>query len=79
MSSVCSSDIITASLSKKIDKLEPLTRVRTSLEILKHLVRIEYELKIIDIKTYVHVERLLVETSKMTNGWILYITRNPAI
>jgi len=40
---------------------------------LKHFVRTEHELKIIDEKTYIRIEMLIIETSKMTNGWIKYI------
>ncbi len=35
-------------------------------------------MKIIDQKTYIRTESLLVETSKMTNGWIKYLVQNPA-
>lgn len=64
------SDITTASLSPKLQKQVPLNRARTSLEVLKHLVRTEYELKIIDQKIYLHTEGLLIETSKQLNGWL---------
>ena len=66
-------DIISASLIQKSQKQPVLERARTSLEVLKHLVRIEYELKIIDQKTYLHIEELLVETSKQVNGWLKYL------
>ena len=66
-------DIVSASLSPKAQKQPALERTRTSLEILKHLVRIEYELKIIDQKTYLRIEGLLVETSKQANGWLKYL------
>lgn len=71
------SDIINASISNKILKQTYLEHSRTSLEILKHLVRTEYELKIIDQKTYIRIEGLLIETSKQINGWLKYITQNP--
>jgi hypothetical protein len=69
--------IIKASFAPKIRKVESLEHVRISLELLKHLVRTEHELKIITEKQYVHAESLLIETSKMTNGWIRYVTQNP--
>ncbi len=70
-------NVISASFENKIDKLEKLKHVRTSLELLKHLIRTEYELKIINDKTYFRIEGVLIEISKMTNGWIKYITQNP--
>ncbi len=66
-------DIITASLSPKAQKQIPLQRARTSLEVLKHLVRMEHELKIIDQKIYLRIEELLIETSKQLNGWLKYL------
>ena len=69
--------IIKASFAPKIRKVESLEHVRISLELLKHLVRTEHELTIITEKQYIHVESLLIETSKMANGWIKYVTQNP--
>jgi thermostable 8-oxoguanine DNA glycosylase len=43
--------------------------MRTSIEILKHLVRLEYETKIISSKKYLDIEERLVELSKMSLGW----------
>lgn len=71
--------IIKASLAPKTEKSELLKEVRTNLEVLKHLVRTEYELKIITEKQYISAESQLIETSKMTNGWIKYLTQNPPI
>lgn len=72
------SDIIRAAFATKIQKLPILERVRVSLEVLKHLVRTEHELRIIDEKTYLRIAALTVETSKMINGWIKYLAQNPA-
>ena len=66
-------DIVSASLSPKAQKLLALERARTSLEVLKHLIRTEHELKIIDQKTYLRLEELLIETSKQLNGWLKYL------
>jgi len=46
--------------------------LRVEIEILKHLIRTENELCIIDAKTYLRLAEQLVEISKMTNGWIGY-------
>lgn len=66
-------DIVHASLIPKLQKQLILERVRTSLEVLKHLIRIEHELKIIDQKTYLYIAHLLIETSKQTSGWLKYV------
>ena len=55
----------------KINCLETL-RIKTN--VLKNLIRTEYEIKIIDIKTYTRISGQLVEISKMTNGWINFVT-----
>lgn len=65
--------LITAEFSPTNKKLEILESARILLEVLKHFVRTEHELKIIDEKTYIRIEMLIIETSKMTNGWIKYI------
>jgi hypothetical protein len=65
--------LITAEFSTTNKKLEILEDARILLEVLKHFIRTEHELKIIDEKTYIRIEMLIVETSKMTNGWIKYI------
>ena len=72
--------IIQSAFSRKAQKISILENVRVSLEIIKHLVRTEHELHIIDEKTYLRIAILVVETSKMTNGWIKYLsaqTQNP--
>mgnify|MGYP001562791446 FL=1 len=70
------SDIVCAAFTPKTQKLPLLERVRVSLEILKHLVRTEYELRIIDEKTYLRIAELVIETSKMANNWIKYLVTN---
>ena len=73
------SGIVKAYFSPKNKKLSPLETTRVSLEILKHLVRTEYELKIIEEKAYIRIESLIVEISKMTNGWIKYLAQTPRL
>ena len=67
--------LIEAYFSEKSAKLEILEKTRILLEVLKHLVRTEYELKIIEEKPYIRIEFLIVETSKMMNGWIKYLLK----
>lgn len=73
------SHAIRASFAPKPKKIEPLENVRILIETTKHLVRTEYELKIIDQKTYIRIEYMLVDASKMTNGWLKFLApKNPA-
>lgn len=65
--------IIQAYFIEKSKRLEILEKIRILLETLKHFVRLEHELKIIEEKPYIRIEKLIVETSKMTNGWIKYM------
>jgi hypothetical protein len=68
-------ELISACFTTKNRKLENLEHARILLETLKHFVRIEHELKIIDEKIYIRIESLIIETSKMTNGWIKYLVQ----
>lgn len=73
------SNIIRASILPKHNKEDLLTETRLSLEVIKHLIRTEYDLKIIDQKTYIRLEGLTVELSRMITGWIKYLKiQNPA-
>ena len=67
--------LISASFSYKNKKPEVLEKARILLEVLKHFVRVEYELHIIDEKAYIRIESGIIETSKMTNGWIKYLSQ----
>lgn len=69
--------IIKASLAPRTKKTETLEQTRINLELLKHLIRTEHELKIITEKQYIYTESILIETSKMTNGWIKFLAQNP--
>lgn len=74
-------NIIRAAFARKFEKLPMLEQVRVSLEVLKHLVRTEHELKIIDEKSYLRIAAHIVETSKMANNWIKFLvvqTQSPA-
>lgn len=60
-----------------MEKLPALKEGRIRAEVLKHLVRIEAELKIIPEKQYLELAGLLQEISKMINGWIKYMQESP--
>ena len=65
--------VITASLEIKSNKLPILNSSRIKIEVLKRLIRIVYELNIVENKKYINLELDLQEISKMTNGWIKYL------
>lgn len=58
-------EIIRASLAQRPKKNEPLEKARVSLEVIKHLIRTEHEMAIIEQKAYIRIESLLIKTSKM--------------
>lgn len=60
--------LLVATLENKEHKSLPLRHARLKTESLKRLLRICYELNIIDIKHYINFEYRLQEISKMTNG-----------
>ncbi len=65
--------IIAASLETKNNKFQLLSPARIKTEILKRLIRIAYELNILQEKQYIDIESNLQEISKMINGWIKYL------
>lgn len=67
---------IKASLETRTDKREPIRELRIDAEILKYLIRVESELKIIQEKQYLLLEEKLQEISKEATGWEKYATKN---
>jgi hypothetical protein len=47
-----------------------LSQARRDIEVLKHLIRLEYELNIIKEKSYIAMSHMLENISMMTTGWI---------
>jgi len=75
----CFSLAISAAYENKIRKREILEKLRIEIEVLKQLVRAEHEMHIISKKSYLDLSAKLQESSKMTNGWLKYLsTQNPA-
>jgi hypothetical protein len=64
---------IIATFEEKTEKLKTLKNLRIRIELLKRLIRHEYELKIINNRDYLRIETQLQELSKMANGWIKYL------
>jgi len=67
---------ITAAFETKNNKFPILNSARIKIEVLKRLLRIASELKIVQDKIYLALEIDLQEISKMTNGWIKYLAGN---
>lgn len=60
---------IDASLRSKQEKIPYLMTSRREIEILKHLIRMEYEIGIINEKSYILIASLLQNISMMATGW----------
>jgi len=67
--------LVESAFSKRHDKLKTLEIARVHMEIIKNIIRTEYELTVIDEKTYIRLAKDTVEISKMLNGWITYISK----
>lgn len=70
---------VESAFKSRTQKQLTLETMRVNIEILKHLIRTEHELAILDIKTYIRLSEQLVEISRMTNGWISYITQKGSV
>lgn len=64
---------VTAALLSTDKKLPLAEKLKIEIEMLKQLIRLENEIKIIDDKTYINWQENLQEISKMTVGWIKYL------
>lgn len=64
---------ISAAFEEKAEKIKTLKHLRVQIEVLKRLIRHEYEVKIIDNRWYWRLQGQLEEISKMANGWIKYL------
>ena len=54
-------------------KIVALKQASTRLNVLKHLWRLAYELKVIAPKTHTHGSKLLVELGEQIGGWQRYL------
>lgn len=66
-----------AALMAGIEKAHALKELRITIDLLKRLIRLCEELRIIEEKKYFSLQEKLVEASKMAHGWLLYIERKP--
>ena len=69
---------VESAFTPKIQKKFILEKLRIKTEVLKQIIRTEYELRIIEEKIYLRLSEQLIEISKMTNGWINFITQKGA-
>lgn len=63
-----------AALVGKEKKAEILRALKLNIELLKQLIRIAHELKVIDDEKYLRLQSQLQEISKMVTGWLRYAT-----
>lgn len=66
---------IAATFQQKYLKEGFLKNARTKIEVLKHLIRTSYELRIIRDEKYFQISSEIIEISKMINGWIKYLEK----
>ena len=64
--------LIDASFATHSSKSAPLSNARTKIEIIKRLIRLTHQLKIIDDKPYVALITHLESVSKQVGGWIKF-------
>jgi len=63
-------------LSRRENKKALLEYLRIDIEVIKNLVRLENELKVIGDKKYFTLSAELLEISKMVSGWLKYLENN---
>lgn len=61
--------VIEASLHSKQEKIPYLLKARRDIEILKHMIRLEYELGIVQEKTYLNTINIIQDISMMATSW----------
>jgi hypothetical protein len=64
--------LIDASFATHSEKSAPLSSARTKIEIIKRLIRLTHQLKIIDDKPYAVLITNLENISKQVGGWIKF-------
>lgn len=67
---------IQASLEVRLAKEQVIRKLRIEIEALKHLIRVESELKVVKEKEYLSIQEKLQEISKESVGWERYINKN---
>lgn len=70
---------IEATLLSKTEKIPILQKLRIKIELLKQLIRLLYELEIINSKKYFYLEQQLLKISKMATKWQQFLTNKGRI
>lgn len=63
---------VEAAFTSRREKTQILEKLRIQIEVLKNLIRTEYECMIIDEKKYLRLAEQLVVISKETSHWLSY-------
>lgn len=58
--------------AQKMEKISFLREIDSKVNLLKILVRLTYEMKILDNKKYIDLQEKLQEIGKMVGGWMRY-------
>lgn len=66
---------IEAALQRKEEKLQTLKKAQIEIEVLKRFVRLAFELDVYNEQAYLTAESVLQQISKMTAGWLKYVTQ----
>ncbi|MEK7635279.1 MAG: four helix bundle protein, partial [Patescibacteria group bacterium] len=66
---------VRAAFTPRIEKSKFISHLRVVTELLKNLIRITYEVNIIDQKIYLDLQTDLQEISKMGWGWLDFIRK----
>lgn len=67
--------LLSAAFENRENKLSFLNLARIKIELLKRLIRICQEIRIIDEDKYLELESALQEISKMATNWINYLRK----
>jgi hypothetical protein len=68
---------IEATYKARLEKKSVLELLRIKIELTKQLIRTAHEIGALPESHYLKWQASLQEISKMTNGWIRYVTQNP--
>jgi len=69
--------VIVANNSSKYDKEKVLLKTNSKIEVMKVLMRIALNCKMIELEKYLDVTKKLQEIGRMTQGWIKYSRNSP--
>ena len=68
-------NVLATTIATKYEKEKFLLRLGVKIDLLKILFRLSFNLKFIEFKDYLEIEKRLNELGKMAGGWIKYARR----